>query len=350
MNSLPARLRTPTALSAARRDAHRSGTSGRGPLAAALVGFRDFENLLCPPLPGLQLDAGMRSRRCRCRRVRRERRRLRGWCSPAPAWTSAPRPVVRRMRSRRVRRLASSSGCGGGVGMVGADGRSGRGAHRRAVDAPPRRAPARRWRPLLMLAAATPQRRFVVAAVRFSHGGLLAVVRRCVGCDRCVCFARSMSRCEGMPVQRLHRTAAATDGGGAARRGAGVEPEGCPFGAGPERRLAAEPRLVAVTWRRVRRCRVEWPAGVAPGQVPRSAAATGRSPGGAAYSGSACRCSLRQRPRRRTRRPARRCDGQRVATRWRAVANRRENSFGPIRGRFAAEARPAGAATPLERR
>ena len=72
---------------------------------------------------------------------------------------------------------------------------------------------------------------FVVAAVRFSHGGLLAVVRRCVGCDRCVCFARSMSRCEGMPEPRLHRTAAATDGGGAARRGAGVEPEGCPFGA-----------------------------------------------------------------------------------------------------------------------
>ena len=204
-----------------------------GPLAAALVGFRDFENLLCPPLPGPQLDAGMRSRRCRCGRVRRERRRLRGWCSPAPAWTSAPRPVVRRMRSRRVRRLASSSGCGGGVGMVGADGRSGRGAHRRAVDAPPRRAPARRWRPLLMLAAATPQRRFVVAAVRFSHGGLLAVVRRCVGCDRCVCFARSMSRCEGMPEQWLHRTAAATDGGGAARRGAGVEPEGCPIWRGP---------------------------------------------------------------------------------------------------------------------
>ena len=255
----------------------------------------------------------------------------------SPAWTSAPRPVVRRMRSRRVRRLAATSGCGGGVGMVGADGRSGRGAHRRAVDAAPRRAPARRWRPLLMLAAATPQRSFVVAAVRFSHGGLLAVVRRCLGCDRCVCFARSMSRCEGMPEPRLHRTAAATDGG-AARRGAGVEPEGCPFGAGTERRLAAEPRLVAVTWRGIRRCRVEWPAGVcvpagaAPGQVPRSAAATGRSPGGAAHSEPTCRRSLRQRPRRRTRRPARRRGGPRVAIRWRAVANRRENDFGPIRG------------------
>ena len=49
-----------------------------------------------------------------------------------------------------------------------------------------------------------------------------------------------------------------------------------------------EPRLVAVTWRRIRRRRVEWPAGVrvpagaAAGQVPRSAAACrrygGRSP------------------------------------------------------------------------
>ena len=189
----------------------------------------------------------------------------------SPAWTSAPRPVVRRMRSRRVRRLAASSGCGGGVGMVGADGRSGRGAHRRAVDAAPRRAPAGRWRPLLMLAAATPQRSFVVAAVRFSHGGLLAVVRRCLGCDRCVCFARSIVSREGMPEPWPHRTAAATDGG-AARRGADVEPEGCPFGASSERRLAAKP-------------------GPAPMGCPQVSPAWSPSPGDA--SGDVVLCGLR---------------------------------------------------------
>ena len=236
MNSLPARLRTPTALSAARRDAHRSGTSGRAHWRQRSSGSGTSRTSCAHRCLGRRWMLA-----CDLGDVAAGVSGENGGASGAGVYKPGVDVCAASgCPSHALASGAAACGCGGGVGMVGADGRSGRGAHRRAVDAAPRRAPAGRWRPLLMLAAATPQRSFVVAAVRFSHGGLLAVVRRCLGCDRCVCFARSIVSREGMPEPWPHRTAAATDGG-AARRGADVEPEGCPFGASSERRLAAEP-------------------------------------------------------------------------------------------------------------